>query len=124
MMGGLQTSTLFDEYRKNGERLQLLIGRLVEGGVPKQFAHEFNTELSNAQMTFQNLQHATQAAMTVKAYVEQKLGMNVDGIVAAMGGNKDLVRAGVFGLLAIANQRVSQVVQRLEHLERKLNKEN
>lgn len=122
MMGGLQTSTLFDDYRKNGERLQLMIDRLAEGGVPIKYGDEFNSELSAARMTFQNLQHATQAAMTVKAYVEQKLGMNVDGIVAAMGGNKDLVRAGVFGLLAIANQRVSQVVQRLEKLERKINK--
>lgn len=122
MIDGLQTSTLFDEYRKNGERLQSLIGRLAEGGVPKHCADEFVAELNAARMTFQNLQHATQAAVTVREYVEQKLGMNVDGIVAAMGGNKDLVKAGVFGLLAIANQRVSQVVQRLEKLERKIAK--
>lgn len=122
MIGGLQTSTLFDDYRKNGERLQLMIERLEEAGVPKQCADEFNSELSAARMTFHNLQQATQAAMAVKGYVEQRLGMNVDGIVSAMGGNKDLVRAGVFGLLAIANQRVSQVVQRLEKLEKKINK--
>lgn len=122
MNGGLQASKIFDDYRKNGEQLQLLIGRMSRCVVKPKYADEVRLHLESAQMTLQNLQLATQYAMQVKSFVEHKFGMDLDSVVEALGGNKDLVRACIFGGLSIVNKRVLELALKLENLERKIGK--